>query len=343
MTNCVLGTYYDQERLENENKAFHLYFHSLSGMNQDELFDIMRIGKWTTEFQEIVENNLLEFIYNILPKYISCFANARIDGCVNIGVDDHCEITGIPYISSIPHEKIQEMISQTIHDNLDFEGDIVSFIGNIEFECVPLTVKPELLTDEAETHFLNYSKGIIAYNNELERYHNEHALFLIEHRNYSQKLEKMLNITRYRLELAEYIQKKSSGEYQHLVDDLESERFIKLKQENYTVDKERVNRDRIFYWIARFRDEKTHNNSINKPLKALHNTIYHPKQILSNLPAMRAKFVKSNPDIQYCMLKIRCPMKHTTGQVKYYNRFNNKWIHRKRIIMKCQQNGPSCI
>ena len=42
----LLGDYNEPEKLENENKAFHLSYYSLSGIDEDQIFDLVTTGKW---------------------------------------------------------------------------------------------------------------------------------------------------------------------------------------------------------------------------------------------------------------------------------------------------------
>lgn len=340
MTKLYLGKTYEEEGLETENKAFHLYSHSLQNISDDEVFDIFSQGKWTSEFEEIVETNVLEFIYHILPKYITCFANANIDGCINIGVDDDCELTGIPYLGTIPKDKIQETIYQTIEEHIETNQNIKE---HLEIEYIPLEIDDNLLRDDSEILFDKYSRDRIDYNNKMEIYLNQKAEFMIQHRKYSQKLETMLNITQYRQELADYIRQETGDVHIHLIDLLLGSQFIKLRQDNFLIDKERTNRDRIFYWIAKYRDIKIQENSYKKPNKPIHTSIYHPSQILSHLPIMRAKFIKHNPGLHYYLLRIVCRVGHLRGGIRFWDRFHQKWLYRKRVDSNNQKDGPSCL
>ena len=337
----LLGDYNEPEKLENENKAFHLSYYSLSGIDEDQIFDLVTTGKWIPEFSEIVENNLLEFIYNIIPKYAACFTNANINGILKIGIDDSCEITGIPILGNIPKTKIKSTIIKTLSENIvsSYGNNCDNLFKNIKIEYIPLITDPSILTDDAANFFNKLSKELVTYNDKMDKYLNEHALFLVKHRQYTQKLELMLNKTKYRKELIEFIELKSK-KYKHLINLLESDDLIKLKKDDIYNDRE--NKNKIFYWIAKFRDLKTTSICKNKPVKPAHPSIYHFRQIVSNLPAMRYKFIKNNPQIKYYIIKLTFNVSNINDSLEFKDKYNTKWQYRRRIEHE-QNYGPGCI
>ena len=334
----LLGHYNEPEDLTVEYKALHLYPHSLSNISDDDIFDYVRTGKWTLEFSELVESNLIELIANKVPKYVACYSNAKVDGYLIFGIDDSCEISGIPTITSIPRDKIVAAIQKTLKENIKSPLSSEELLKKIKIEYIPLSIDNEILTDEAETHYSKYSRDILDYNDKLDEYYEKHALFLIQHRKYSQKLETLLNTRKYRLELIDFISRHSTS-CDHLIRELKSDIKIQLKNENIHYDRE--NQNRMFYWIAQFREMKNKQISATKPEKPSHTSIYHPRQILSNLPYMRLKFIKSNPNIKYYMIKITLNVSSIGTNVTFRDTFNKKWLHRIRTNESL--NGPSCF
>lgn len=343
-----LGDFWDQESLSIENKAIHMGLRVIETLHDDDIFDIVMNGKWTSQFQTINENNVLEYIGLVLPKYIACYANANIDGEIRFGVDDSCEITGIPYIGKIPKKKILSIIKKTIVDNISGEIDSDEILKLIEVEYINLEIDESILSPDSDEYFINFSKEIRKYNDEIDEYDVQKALFLIEHRKYTQKLEKMLNTSKYIEELRQYIQSQTNS-CDELVSQLNSLSYIKLKDENIYHDRD--NQKRIFYWIAKFRDEKSLEISKTKPIKPPYPSLYHPKQILGNLPCMRLKFIKNNPKIKYYLIKIKCNVGGLEVPIGYRDRYNtDRWLYRKRIEnseIKLSnsidtQSGPGC-
>ena len=339
ISSLTLGKYTEPEKLETENKAFHLYNDSLSNFDDDALYDLSTIGKWNSKFEENVENSLIEFIYSIIPKYVSCFTNANINGILKIGVDDSSEITGIPYLKEIPKKKIEEIIKKALSENVKSEISSENLFEMIELEYVDLKIDKTILNDDAENYFKKFSNEILTYNDKMDEYLTEHSKFLVNHRQYTQKLALMLNKTKYRIELIEYIKSKSD-KVNHLIELLESGDFIKLKKDNIYEDRENINR--IFYWIAKFRDMKTAIICKNKPVKPLNPSIYHFRQIVSNLPAMRYKFISVNENIKYYMINIKFNVSNLKDFIYFKDKFNNKWQYRRRIESE-EKYGPGCI
>ena len=343
MTTLKLGDFLDGETLDNENKAVHLLNESLSNISDDIVDQIYQSGIWNIEFSEIVDSNVLDFISNIIPKYITCFTNANINGILNIGVDDTNERKGIPTLNKIPKEKIMECIKESLEKNVSTKLDIDELMSKISLEYILLDIDETILSDDACRYYEQFSKHIITYNNEMDEYLEQHALFLIEHRKYTQKLEKMLNITKYRLELVDFI--KSECEdltiCKNIINKLEGNDFIKLQQDNILYD--RVNKSRIFYWIAKFRDKKGKEILALKPLKPLHPSIYYPRQIIANLPVMRHRFIKKNSNLKYYMIKINFETAGINEKLRYYDRYSKKWLYRTRIDCKNIKDGPGCI
>lgn len=338
----ILGDYGESESIEIENKEYHLYPHVLANMSEESIFNIVMTGQWTSEFQKIVENSLLEFLSNILPKYVTCFTNAKINGVINIGVnDDYNELTGIPILGNLTsdyQQQILESVTQTLYQNLDLtEKEKKKIVDSLQIEYLPLKIETGILNDDSDRYFGSYSSDIIEYNDKMDRYLEEHALFLKEHRKYTQKLDKMLNTTKYRQELADFIG-KNSQECGHLIDQLLGKEYILMKQDNIQVDKS--NPQKMFYWIAEFRKVKT--SLLKKPIKPSHPSIYHPKQILGNLPSLRAKFLSNNPGLNYYLIKIVCRVGDLDLEVKYRDKYSNKWLYRTRIDT-LKVNGPGCI
>lgn len=337
----TLGEFYYDEDLVNEHKALHLNSEVIDNMETDTIYQIMKNGKWTQEFSEIVRDNHIHFIGQVLPKYFASYSNAKIDGCINYGVDDTSEISGIAIRGELPRNEIWESIKNNMEQYLDSIHSIDEIMSRIEIEYIPLVIDESILTDDAERYWQDFSNNVIDYNDLVEEYLEQQALFLIRHRKYTQKLEKMLNITKYRKELAEFIRLENGSE--QLIDELigDGKTFIKLLDDNIISDRE--NPHRMFYWIARFRTIKSKENVKTKPLKPLHPSIYYPSQILANLPCMRLRFLKNNPDINYYMIRVKCRTKDLGDGVKFMDRCSKKWLYRTRVETMNIDNGPMCI
>ena len=339
MVLTLLGEYNMSESMHTEHKAFHLSIESLQKLNEDDIYTFIKSGKITPKIEKILYTNLLKYISTIIPKYISCFSNASINGVINIGIDDSCEITGIPSIKSISKRAIQNCIYNSIKKNIKSSLSLDDIKSKIEVDIIKLDIDTNILTDDATNYYKKYSKETINYNNKLEEYRDKHINFLKNHRHYTQKLEKILNITKYRKELIEFIKEFSNSSYQHIIILLNSDEYIKLTQDD--IYKNRNDKNNIFYWIAKFRDTQIKKICETKPVKPNPPSIYHPIQIVANLPSMRYKLIKNNTNITYYVIRIYLNFENCNEAIYYKNIYNKKWQYRRRICTE-MDNEPGC-
>jgi hypothetical protein len=335
----TLGTFSPfTESLDNEFKSVHLLPMSLSQFSQSDIFNLVKVGKWTDDFNITVQNNLLQFIYKILPKYIACWANSNLNGNLFFGFDDNRIISGIPTLNEIPRNEIEDTIKKTILDNIDTELNKHLLMDMIDIQYFPLTIDKDIISDTAQVYYDKFSQETREYYLKLEQFNIQHELFLMRHRQCTQSLIKILNNDIYRKDLKHFIIQHSDNQCpDKILKLLDSNEFIFLEDDN--VLKDRENPNRIFYWAARFRSYYKKINAKTKPEKPFPPSIYHPKQILANLPLMKAKFVQANTKIQYYIIKITCRVGQIKSDVYFRDQSNNKMIYRKRIFT----DGPGCI
>ena len=334
----TLGEYHDDETMANENKAVHIPMDYIANMELSDIFKIVN-GVINNEFKLIIKNNFLNYL-NILPKYISCFANAGINGVVNMGVNDSCEITGLPVFGDIYKDEISASIRNIVAQNVKCKLSSDEIVDRITIEYILLNVDIDILEDDACKLYSQFSKKIIEYNDQMDEYNEKHALFLINHRKYSQRIESIINTTKYRLELIEYI-KKAENSSSIVIQKLEQHEFIMLEDDNIATDRDNI--DRLFYWIALFKNEMTAKIRKTKPKKPIYPSIYHPRQIICNLPCMRYKFIKKCPHIKYYMLKIKCNMSGINSTVEFKDQYSGEWLKKTRVNCTETNCSPGCM
>ena len=112
----MLGGYYGEESLNTEFKQFCNQFPSLleEYFNEDELEEFLLNGRWTDKVNDLVNENIINYMAYIPQKYISCFGNSKIKGNLIIGVDDSGEITGIPYNGNLDLDYIKSLLKNTM-------------------------------------------------------------------------------------------------------------------------------------------------------------------------------------------------------------------------------------
>ena len=334
----TLGNYITSENIGIELKSFHLT--NISNISIEDITAIIKSGKWNDDFENIIENNLSDFIATVIPKYISCFNNAKIKGILYLGVDDSGEISGIPYSKTIPVELIKKSVYNSIKNHLKcnkFSNDKI--IDNINIKIIPLETDINILTDSAQKFYDNYSKNVIKLNDYMEEYNIKRYMWLHRLGLYSQKLNLMLNTTKYRNELKQkIIDEDTENEATHLVELLASNECLILDYDNIHDETQRGNKKRLFYWIAKFRDDMINLIRKERPEKIMFNFKYFPRHILCNLPDLRYKFVEN--DIQYYMIKIDCNIENLEDEFLFKFPNSNKWQYRVRIQ---DDSGPKCI
>lgn len=338
----ILGEYGDGETLENENKELHLRQERFDDFDKDTIFDIVKTGKLPYNFKTIIHNELLLYIYKIVPKYISCFSNCGngINGVINIGISDANEYTGFPifFLKKISWQ-LPRYICETVKDNIRYNLPISNILKRIKVECIPLNIDLDILDDDAQRYYELFKVKHKAYTKKLKKYIREHKIFLQHHREYTQKLNDMLKVgCKYRKELIEFI-KNSENCSDIVIKLLNSDSEIVLDNTNTMND--RNNSDTPFYWITKYRDYMTNKIRETKPIKPIYPSIYHPRQILCNLPLMRYKFLKNNKDVCYYIIKIHLNMEDIDQTVEY--KINGKWLKKSRVNCSETNNSPGCL
>ena len=99
------------ETLQNEYKEFCIKTNIYNYYTQEELDDIIKTGKLTKQFNNMILDNLKLYCDIYVPKYASAFTNSRIkNGNIQIGVNDHGEVTGIPYNGELLEPDIIKLV-----------------------------------------------------------------------------------------------------------------------------------------------------------------------------------------------------------------------------------------
>jgi hypothetical protein len=333
----TLGEYYLSESISIENKAIHLQ--ETDQLSEYDIYMLLKNERLTEEVSLIVTSNLLRFLEYVVPKYLSCFSNSRIDGTIYFGVDDNCEITGIPYLSSIPQEEILRVIKDTILNNVRFSKEVHDIEKLYNVQVIELETSLDILSNDAGTYYKKYSENMIQNMTDEEDFRQRRIKWLALLTRYTQKLEKVLNIRPIRQELRQFmIDNGQDEDVQPLISILDSGVFIPLDIE--VIYHERGNPKNIFYWATRFRDTRTDEVIKLKPIKPDIISVLHPRQILSNLSLSRYNFLRNGA--KYYMIVVSIMGSIIDSDVEYrHPSYPDKWNYRKRVDNLYA--GPSCI
>ena len=333
----TLGEYHLPESISIENKA--IYLQETDELSDYNIYILLSNGVLTSELSLIIKNNLLKFLENVVPKYVSCFSNSKIDGRIYFGIDDSCEITGIPYIDTIPQEEIYTIIQKTILENVKFNREQVGINSLYQVKIINLNTSIDLLSNDSQKYYDIYSKKAICNMTTEEIFRQKRLEWLTNLAKYTQKLERVLNILPIRKELREYmVENGSTQDISGLIDILDSGVFIPLDPE--VIFHERNDPKSIFHWATRFRDYKTEEVIKLKPSRPDTISLFYPRQILSNLSLSRYNFVKNGA--KYYIIEVSIRGSIVDDDVEYrHPSYPEKWNYRKRV--DTDYAGPSCI
>ncbi len=75
-----------------------------------DIFNMVKTGKCPNYFKDIMRDELIKYIADTIPKYMSCYSNANINGILRFGVDDNAENVGCPCFTSLSELSINNAI-----------------------------------------------------------------------------------------------------------------------------------------------------------------------------------------------------------------------------------------
>lgn len=230
----TLGQYVGPERLNTEYKQFCLKSSSIL-LENDEIREIIKSGVINTNLSNLISNSLKDYILFILPKYIATFSNSNIDGKLIFGIDDTGIITGIPSIRPFRLDKIKIMVKKSIKDNLSSEVPKEDIFKNIKITIKKLEIDKQIYkydSDISESLLQTY----INAQNDLERkkkkFSEDYYIWYQELLIYSTRLQNLVNKSRTRNELKQYIiernLEKEKIDVTNIINDLESDKIIEI-------------------------------------------------------------------------------------------------------------------
>jgi len=338
MFNDTLGGIYGREDLETEFKTVCIRGFFELDISTEEAEDILENYKWDHKLSICVDKTMLFYFNNVLPKYISSFCNSDINGTFIMGVDDDGEISGIPFYKEANIDKIKDSIIESIRHNISFEntkmlGDNIDMlVKNIHIDVVKLKINKDLVEDEHIEIYEEYKRNFVKRNNMIEEYQNRRHLWLNELQSYSTKLVIIINNTKRRLEMIEYIKQMKDN----ILTEKQKQIIELLKTDDYIstpkfpeLDNKKKDPDDVIYWLVKFKDYMTEIVNKKRPNKLSIRREYNPIQIVSKLPILRGIFTRDSNIIYYI---IKISIKYTKFDSKVLYKFNGNYKSKKRMI-----------
>ena len=316
------------ETLSREYKEFS--FHK-TGFSLDEQAELYCESNFF-DFDELVYSNLDKYLEQYVPKYISGFWNAGINGDLFIGTDDYGMVKGVPLSigkSLDPHlitEKVRNIIRTHIKKDEKFD-----FEYEIQVELIPVS-KPDPI---AEIH-----PDYVVYQTRKTEFLKEYQLFLTQYKAWQDTYEmvnmKLVDIVahlHYRNVLIDYIN-QSIFRNQTAIDCLLDPEYQLPSMSGEEIKDLKLDPSCVFYWVTNLKDELSVGYKKDKPY-------FFPKFKHRYLPTNLIVGLELIPYWKNIHLYlIRISSGNNKGQFSYLN--NHQWTQCNRIVQP-GSNQPMCI
>jgi hypothetical protein len=336
------------ETLEVELKEFTLKKDPMMYYSEEEVRDIINTGYIEPDkFNIMITDNILHFFKYYIPKYLSVFGNSNIDtATLYMGVNDFGEITGVPFFGEITSEYLEsylDCIKSSISFNAIDNKDTDELLSNIKFEVIKLDKNLDFLDNSIEDIIRDFEDKKKKYEAEYRSNLFDRIKWMQKMEYYITRIQDYASLTHYRKEVSDYIienNNTSDNNLQKISNLLLSNEHISVGDGNEI----RIRRDNIYdvvHWITKYKDFKIDTLKENKPIKIQYcnfsQNIYNNQfSLLSNL---RYKFISTNKNIDYYLIKIKFPTKFSK-RIYFRNNEYDNWNTRTRAIVN---GAPGCI
>lgn len=330
----TLGSISGRERIDLEFKEFCLKRSPDLILSDEEIEYIIQNGIWIDNLSLLIMWSLEDYIYYVLPKYITTFSNSNINGQFIIGKDDFGEITGIPFKQELKKSSIVNMIKESIHHYLKIETSPDNLLKNINVQIEQLEICKDLLEDEIKPLYDYYTINKIKYNDEMDKYMKIKSEWFHKLSVYSRKLSDLVNTQTTRQELIEYIQNRNKENEQtnisEIISNLKENNYISIPPGDKIVYLKEI-KESLIYWLVKFKDDKVQSIVALKPIKPVPNCFYGLSQMLSKISRLRYRF-SQNKEIKFYIIIIDIFGNNIEGDISYKYKENTSWIFQNRII-----------
>lgn len=332
----VLGSYYPYtENLHREFKEFCFKIDLSIVFSNKEILEILTTGKWYSKMSSLILQNINLYLVNYLPKYISCFCNANINGELYFGINDDGEITGIPSKIPLTSEIIMKMIIRNIPSYLDIPNSDLFLKQNISVNIVELDVDPILLDTTEVDNIIRQYKSKVRKKNEAYRKYKIAKHKWLKRLNRYRKLFTMINNKIIREEFVEWmVNKKIYSD--KIKKELDSE-IVEIPDYNTIIQKKK-DKTCMLYWLMKYKDICVEVLCNKRPKKPKHIQISRLDRILSVVTNLNGYFVK-NKNINFYLVIINIKGKNIDYDVSYRYPYIESWFTKTRIIVN---NIPQC-
>lgn len=340
MSYLILGSSLQKhESVLNEYKEFCLKDNVYKYLTHSEVSLILRRGILPPTFNELTLINLFQYLDKYVPKYITSFHNtSKNTAKLRIGIDDFCEITGIPFQGNLKNHymHIQRHIEHIIMKHLNIlccvEYKLIIRKCKIDFDFLEDNTLKDALTRFDDTKKW-YDRIIKEYMVKKQKWNSDIL-------KYKGKLQNIFYDDDLKHEFYEYLMRNGKLEsFKNVIDNSNEKSITTNDVKRYKYDK-----THFICWLIRFKEEKVLYLMKSKPkrigLQKLFNTEFCQITQLSNL---RKRLLTRNSDLRYYVIDIIIKYdtsKHCSGNISFYDTRSCCWRTTKRQIVHM---NPQCV
>lgn len=312
-----LGTFFDHnETLDREFKEFCLKTEIKKIFSKCEIYQIIKNGVLPGKFNKIVLNNIKLYIQSYFPKYICSFHNNK-DAVfhrmnIYIGIDDHSEITGIPFNGDLT--KYKENFLKLIKDVVDKYTETCCI--KYELHVKKCELDYDILDDNSVQMLLNeYDSIRDKYDLEYANYVGRKKKWIVDMQIYKGKLTNVIDNNELYIEFIDYL--KINEKYELFKNELDVNNIIAHEVRYCKNDK-----TSLLYWIIKFKDEHVRQLIIDKPIQPVSPKILNADVcILTQLSCLRKRLLLKNDKLEYYVIILEIYKNNKCDKLtSYYDR-----------------------
>lgn len=330
----ILGYFFGKESINFEFKEFCLQINITQFYDEKEIYDIIQHGKLTNKYNSLIYQSIQQYFINTIPKYLTSFFNANINGKFILGINDIGEITGIPCMHNIDHNIIQSFFDETINK---YTSNPLLLKNSTNLEIVTLNIDQSRLDSKNLKYLISiYQNKQKLLDNKLDKYYKDKKLWFDKVSIYEKKIIDLVNQEPSKTHLYHFISNFCihADTTVNLCKILLSNEYINI----YLYS--RHDETSIFYWACLFKDNMLSTLLTFRPVKPNIPIRIHPNLIFSRTTPLSEKFIKNNPEIKYYLIQISIN-KHSSHEKIYFKQpYCDKFKYKIRKLNS--KNQPFC-
>lgn len=339
MSRFQYNDYNGPETVQTEYKLFTFHPKGTLLDPNDETYaeNLLRSGDWI--FNQQVINNLEFYLDTYIPKYTTAFLSHDSEtenGEMYFGVSDDGFIQGVPYQGELDIESIRSKVNSIL------DSDLIQSDHNlkdyVQIELIKIDTSDFVLSLEHQKTIEDYFSQKKIYDEKLGKYLEKKKKWCQRMDYYSDRLHSLLNNPESRSAFLQYVLIKApdNKELHSLL--LSPYQFTAKTGEEISILKE--NKDGIWYWITRWKDEMSDFVKTMKPQPppGLGNRVY-AHNIITTIVDMIPHWLNNNSNnINLYLLKFSFQKPDVDLDIKYRGPLGDYIYCYRRMI----DSGPLC-